>query len=442
MEFLHVDLWTADATDVKVSPINAGTGVGEFLVPVPIITEAWSSIDIPIGDFTGMTWDNIIQMKFDGQAGVTPSNIYLDNIYFWKNPTVAGTDATLSDLQVDFVTIDGFAPSIENYAYGLVEGTLFVPQITSATPTDINVTSVVITQSPAIEGDATVVVTAEDGITTKTYTVSFAITIPNSVPPIPPHAEADVISIYSETYTNLPGTDFNPFWGQATIVTVDVPIAGNNTLRYENLNYQGTQFTNQNVSGYEYLHVDFWTGNSTDLGIYLISPGNEIEHVFTVLPAEWVSVDILLSDFDPPVNLSDVFQFKVEGNGDVYFDNWYFWKMPGVATNGLWTGVTSSDWFDGTNWDDGLVPDGLSDVVIPAGTPNDPVIMTDEFLLEVAVANSVTNDATLTIEAFGFLSTLSMINNGSVMMMTNATDQASLICPSFAGAGSILTIAI
>ena len=70
MEYLHVDLWTVDATDVKVTPINSGTGASEFLVPVPIVTGSWSSVDLPIGDFVGMTWDNIFQMKFDGQAGV------------------------------------------------------------------------------------------------------------------------------------------------------------------------------------------------------------------------------------------------------------------------------------------------------------------------------------------------------------------------------------
>ena len=49
----------------------------------------------------------------------------------------------------------------------------------------------------------------------------------------------------------------------------------------------------------------------------------------------WVSVDIPLTDFVPPVNLSEVFQFKVEGNGDIFFDNLYFWKTgsPGIAVD-------------------------------------------------------------------------------------------------------------
>ena len=41
----------------------------------------WTSVDIPIGDFTGMTWDNIIQMKFDGGNGSTDA-IYVRQYLF------------------------------------------------------------------------------------------------------------------------------------------------------------------------------------------------------------------------------------------------------------------------------------------------------------------------------------------------------------------------
>jgi hypothetical protein len=39
----------------------------------------------------------------------------------------------------------------------------------------------------------------------------------------------------------------------------------------------------------------------------------------------WSSIDIPLSAF-APVDLNNVFQIKVEGNGDIYFDNILFRK--------------------------------------------------------------------------------------------------------------------
>lgn len=106
MEYLHIDVWTSanpGSTTLQVSPINNGTGIPEVLVNVPIIQNGWSSVNIPKSSFAGMTWNSVFQMKFaaNGPGSTVPVDIYLDNIYFWKMPTAAGSDANLSDLKVD-----------------------------------------------------------------------------------------------------------------------------------------------------------------------------------------------------------------------------------------------------------------------------------------------------------------------------------------------------
>ncbi len=108
MEYLHVDIWVAAGTDrqVKVSPINAGTGAGEVLVEVPMTPGSWNSVDLPKSAFDGMTWDNLVQMKFDGQfnsdgsANTDPYDIYLDNIYFYAAGG-SGTDGVAVTFSVD-----------------------------------------------------------------------------------------------------------------------------------------------------------------------------------------------------------------------------------------------------------------------------------------------------------------------------------------------------
>jgi hypothetical protein len=94
------------------------------------------------------------------------------------------------------------------------------------------------------------------------------------------------------------------------------------------LNYQGIELgSNQNVSGMTHLHLDIWTANSTGLNVFLISPGPaEKPYKLTVPTSGWSSVDIPLSEFSPTVNLSNVFQFKFEGNGKIYLDNILFYK--------------------------------------------------------------------------------------------------------------------
>ncbi|MGB5008114.1 MAG: hypothetical protein WBO39_14335 [Ferruginibacter sp.] len=167
------------------------------------------------------------------------------------------------------------------------------------------------------------------------YFWSYPLT-PLTAAPTPTRAAANVISIFSDAYTNVPGTDFNPNWGQTT-VTTQLPIAGNNTLKYAGLNYQGTQFgSNQDVSTYNILHLDYYTANSTSLRIFLISPGAETPFTLTVpTNGAWTSIDIPLSAF-AGVNLANVFQLKFDGNGTIFLDNIYFYKTPGGG-GGSWT---------------------------------------------------------------------------------------------------------
>jgi len=61
-----------------------------------------------------------------------------------------------------------------------------------------------------------------------------------------------------------------------------------------------------------------------------------------------------------------------------------------AGTNGLWSGTTSGDWSDPSNWDNCLVPDNATDVVVPGSSSNWPVF-TGDFTVG-------TNSRKLTIE--------------------------------------------
>jgi len=155
---------------------------------------------------------------------------------------------------------------------------------------------------------------------------------PTVAAPLPTQASSSVLSIYGNTYPNLPGTNFNPNWGQATVES-QVTIAGNNTLLYSNLNYQGTQLAApQNVSIYGFLHIDYYTSNSSSLNVNLINSaavtgGSPVQTAYTLaVPTNgvWKSVDIPLSSFSP-VKLAKVDQMSFAGNGTIYIGNIYFY---------------------------------------------------------------------------------------------------------------------
>ncbi len=82
------------------------------------------------------------------------------------------TDATLSDIAVNGTTIDNFASYTLEYEVPLRTSITVVPTIT-ATTTNTNAATPVITEAAGIPGTTTIEVTAEDGITINTYMVNF-----------------------------------------------------------------------------------------------------------------------------------------------------------------------------------------------------------------------------------------------------------------------------
>ncbi len=151
-------------------------------------------------------------------------------------------------------------------------------------------------------------------------------TIPTTAAPTPMQDQNDVISVYSDSYENVVNTNLNPNWGQATVFS-QLAIQGNNTIQLTGLNYQGIELgSSQDVSEMEYLHIDYWTMNSTLLNIYLISPGPVENNSNLIVPTQgWSSLDIPLSTFGD-VDLTDIFQLKFDGNGTIFMDNIYFFK--------------------------------------------------------------------------------------------------------------------
>jgi len=150
---------------------------------------------------------------------------------------------------------------------------------------------------------------------------------PTNAAPTPSADGSEVISIFSDAYTNVEGTDFNPNWGQSTQVTQEL-IAGDNTLKLANLNYQGIALASSlDVSEKTMIHIDYWTADATLINLSLISTGPaEIPYGVDITTGQWMSLDIPLSEFSGVVDLKDIIQLKLDGDGTIFLDNIYFYS--------------------------------------------------------------------------------------------------------------------
>lgn len=90
-----------------------------------------------------------------------------------RDKSVKSNDATLKSLNVNNEPINGFNAETLSYNIELPFGTTQIPAVTAEATS--SVATVSITQATALPGTATVVVTAEDGVTTNTYTINFTV---------------------------------------------------------------------------------------------------------------------------------------------------------------------------------------------------------------------------------------------------------------------------
>ena len=175
--------------------------------------------------------------------------------------------------------------------------------------------------------------------------------IPTTAAPTPPNRPAaDVFSLFSDAYTAQPDVVFGAF-GVGTQDITTIQIEGNNTQRIVATQPDpgfllvdwGTTF---DASAFTHFHMDYWI--QTDLNVGLIANPKWSNHVgdmgetsgFALTNpvstfGEWVSIDILLSDFDTedPAQQRDALrQFVLTvagadaGARTIFVDNLYLHK--------------------------------------------------------------------------------------------------------------------
>ncbi len=174
---------------------------------------------------------------------------------------------------------------------------------------------------------------------------------PNAAAPTPPARDAeDVISIYSDSYSNIDVTSFATEWSQGSLVG-EVEIAdGDNVLLYDIGNFIGIQLDSAiDLTEFTHMSFDYWVadesvGAGAVLNPKLSNHGNlpeqdgETSAIGSVNPVdtvgEWVSFDVALDDFTAEsasgeLDRESIYQILFTTAGTiryVYIDNIYFYN--------------------------------------------------------------------------------------------------------------------
>ncbi|MDT8324450.1 MAG: Ig-like domain-containing protein [Bacteroidota bacterium] len=174
-----------------------------------------------------------------------------------------------------------------------------------------------------------------------------AATSPTTPAPAPTLPATDVISLFSNAYSNVSIDTWSAEWDDAEVE--GIRIAGDDIKKYSNLVFAGIEFTSSTLdaSGMTHFHIDVWTPDPVEapggLRIKLVDfgadgkyqGGDDVEHELTFnrssTPAlrsgSWIGLDIPLSAFSGLTTRAHLAQLIISGEpNSVFIDNVYFHK--------------------------------------------------------------------------------------------------------------------
>jgi hypothetical protein len=164
---------------------------------------------------------------------------------------------------------------------------------------------------------------------------------PTVAAPTPTKLAANVISMFSNAYTNVTVDTWRTGWSAASLT--DMQVAGNDVKKYASLDFVGIEAVGPNTinaSTMDRFNIDIWTPNVTTFKIKLVDfgangtyqGGDDVEHELSFTPTKesWNTLSIKMSDFTGLTTTAHIAQIIFAGvptgTGVIYIDNVYFSK--------------------------------------------------------------------------------------------------------------------
>jgi len=350
--------WAKASEAVSVGVIGFGNDFAESTFQASIsdvaVNSNWKKYIIPLPDPSRLTEERGMFFFSTGPIDGKGYTVWVDEVKFENLGTIAHPQAAIlnGEDQVNrsftgiTTQINGLV-SVFNMPSGINKAVNASPayfEFNSSNPTTAavdNVGNVTVGQ----EGTATVTASLGGVEAEGSLTIESQGEFENAPEPI--HAPEDVISLFSNAYTNSQVDFFNGFFEPfQTTGSADFTINGDDVLNYTNFNFVGIQFTNPTVdaTSMTHFHMNIFVPNTLQAGarfsVQLIDfgpdgsfgGGDDTASQFVnftspvIVSQEWITLDIPLSSFPGLTSRDNLAQIILEGSGisNFFADNIYF----------------------------------------------------------------------------------------------------------------------
>jgi len=351
--------WAKSTKAAKINDIGFGQDFGENKYEVSKralqLTTNWVKYIIPIPDASKLLQEKGMLWYAEGPENDEGYTFWLDEVKFEKLGTIALIQASILSIKDKTVTsfngvktsIDGISAKF-NFASGLNETIAISPSYLNFTSSDTNVATVdgfgVITTVSA--GSAVITASFNEVQALGSLTINSLGAFSHA--PIPTQAPSNVISIFSDTYTNAPVNYYNGYWAPwQTTLSDDFTVDGDNILHYTIFNFVGMEFATPTIdaSSMTHFHLDAYMPGAISAGRELriiivdfgpdgaFGGGDDSRHSTTfraptLVSQDWISIDLSFSNLPSLAGRSNLGQLILEGGdgSNIFIDNVYFYN--------------------------------------------------------------------------------------------------------------------
>lgn len=327
---------------------NDNTGTSKYTAQMGNLTmnQTWKKFVVPIPDPSRLTAERGLFFFASGPKNGVGFDCYVDEVKFEKlgtltNARPAMTTQTLNAVVGSSLPVTGtkFTVAVD----GVDVAVDCSPNYFTYATSDSTV-AIVRDGTIRVLGPGTARITATLGAAAAAGTVTVNATAPPSAgAPTPTLAASNVISLFSNAYTNVPVDTWSAVWDVADVA--DLQVAGNDTKLYTNLVYAGIEFTAHPIdaTAMTHFHTDVWAPSGTVFRVKLVDFGadgvfgggndfeSELSFTSSSTPAltigQWSQLDIPLANFTALATRGHIAQLVISGDTrTVYVDNVYFHK--------------------------------------------------------------------------------------------------------------------
>jgi len=345
----------SQAANIDIMGFGNDLGLSQYQVSISNVpvNASWNKIIIPIPDASLLTAERGMFFYSEGPENDRGYTFWIDEVKFEKLGTISNIRPSI--LSGDTQTVNSFNGISLNISglscyFNLPNGTDTEVGITpayynfkSSNPDIASINSLGNIQVNGGPGSAIITATVGGKNALGQLTVNSIGSFQNSPNPI--HNASDVISLFSDAYTNVVVDYYNGYWAPfQTTLSADFSVNGNNILHYTNFNFVGIQFSNPTIdaSSMTHLRADIFIPNaivgSPTFKIQLVDfgangafgGGDDKSHTITYTAANitaqnWISFDIPLANFTTLTSKAHLGQLIFEGTNipSFYADNIY-----------------------------------------------------------------------------------------------------------------------